>query len=197
MKIRLFPKFLIAMSVVSLVPIILLGNRLMSMGQLGVKTAVLELHLNTADKIAGDFESFIDNFDKKAGFVIRALSRMDWENKQILLSSFVDANSDVKQVSVISDKGSEVIQVLGAAMESKPQLSNYSVDKYFLKVVKDKRRAVRFYSKGLSRDIAFYYPFMNNFVVRILIDSKQIFQEVEATKVGDTGFSLITDSSGS
>ena len=66
MKIRLFPKFLIAMSVVSLIPIILLGNRLMNIGQLGVKTAVLELHLNTADKIAGDFETFINGFDKKA-----------------------------------------------------------------------------------------------------------------------------------
>lgn len=166
------------------------------MGQLGVKTAVLELHLNMADKIAGDFESFIDGFDKKAGFITNALERMDWENKQILLSSFVDANSDVKQVSVISDKGSEVIKVFGSGAGAKLRLTDYSADKYLLKVLKDKRRIVRFYSSGLSRDIAIYYPFMNNFVVRILIDPRQISQEVEATKVGDTGFSIITDSLG-
>ena len=98
MKIKLFPKLLIVMSLVSLIPIVLLGNRLITMGQLGVKTAILELHLSTADKISNTFDSFVSDFDKKAFFIMSAMNQMDWENKQILLTSFVDSNSEVKQM---------------------------------------------------------------------------------------------------
>ncbi|MCG2725282.1 MAG: ATP-binding protein [Elusimicrobia bacterium] len=262
MKIRLFPKFLAVISLVSLIPIVLLGNRLITMGQLGVKTAILELHLNTADKISNHFESFISGFDKKALFIMSAMSQMDWENKQTLLSSFVNSNNEVKQISIISNEGNEVIKVVGAEIENKQQLSDYSKDKYFLKAVKDKERVLQLYCSENSKDIAFYYPALGKsgrsdrlpvppkagpvppkagpvptkagmdnmpafgrsynsrhlldhrpafgrsynsrhlldhrpaFVIRILVNMKQLSEEVENSKVGKTGFAIITDSSG-
>jgi len=196
MKIRLFPKFLVVMLLVSLVPIVLLGNKLITMGQLGVKTAILELHLSTADKISQNFESFISGFDKKALFIMSSMKQMDWENKQILLSSFVQSNSEVKQISVISNKGSEVIKVVGAGLENKPQLSDYSKDEYLLKTVKSKERVIQIDCDENSKDIVFYYPALGKFVIRILVNMEDVLKAVETSKVGQTGFAFVTDSKG-
>ena len=196
MKIRLFPKFLIVMLLVSLIPIVLLGNRLITMGQLGVKTALLELHLSTADKISHHFESFVLEFDKKALFITSSMKQMDWENKQILLSSFVQSNSEVKQISVISNKGSEVIKVVGAGLENKPQLSDYSKDEYLLKTVKNKKRVIQIDCDENSKDIVFYYPVLGKFVIRILVNMENVLEAVETSKVGQTGFAFVTDSKG-
>ena len=196
MKIKLFPKLLIVMSLVSLIPIVLLGNRLITMGQLGVKTAILELHLSTADKISNTFDSFVSDFDKKAFFIMSAMNQMDWENKQILLTSFVDSNSEVKQISIISNKGNELIKVVGAKSENKDRLSDYSKDKYLFNVVKNKKRIIRFYCDEKAKDMAFYYSSLGKFVIRILVNMNHISAAVENSKVGKTGFAIIMDSSG-
>jgi two-component system, NtrC family, sensor histidine kinase KinB len=196
MKIRLFPKFLIVMLVVSLIPIVLLGNRLITMGQLGVKTAILELHLSTADKISHQFESFISVFDKKALFIMSSMEQMNWENKQVLLSSFVQSNTEVRQISVISNKGSEVIKVVGSGLKNKQKLSNYSKDKDLLEAVKNKKRVIRLSCEENSKDIVFYYPAFGKFVIRILVNMEDILDAVETSKVGKTGFALVADSKG-
>ena len=184
------------MSLVSLIPIVLLGNRLITMGQLGVKTAILELHLSTADKIYGRFESFVSGFDKKALFIMSAMGQMDWENKQILLNSFVNSNRNVKKVSIISNKGNELIKVVGVGIESQRQLSDYSKDKYLLEAVENKKRVIRLYCDENSKDMAFYYSALGKFVIRILVNMEDISQEVEKSKVGETGFAFVIDSKG-
>ncbi|MEA3306376.1 MAG: HAMP domain-containing protein, partial [Elusimicrobiota bacterium] len=196
MKIKLFPKFLIVISLVALIPIVLLGNRLITMGQLGVKTAILELHLSTADKISQRFESFISDFDKKALFIMSAMKQMDWENKQILLSSFVKSSAEVKQISIISNKGSELIKVVGVGGKNKRQLSNYAKDRSLLKAVQNKKRVLKLHCSEDSKDIAFYYPAFGKFVIRILANMEQVSREVEDIKVGKTGFAIVADSSG-
>ena len=76
MKVRLFYKLLTVMLAVSLVPIALLGQRLISIGQLGVETAILELHLNMAKRIAGDLRGYVDRVDDRIDLVMDAMRKV-------------------------------------------------------------------------------------------------------------------------
>ena len=73
MKLRLLHKFVAVLVLVSVLPMALLGWRLISLGQLGVRTAILELHLTSADKIASDFNAYIRSADVSLRTVIMAM----------------------------------------------------------------------------------------------------------------------------
>ena len=120
------------MLAVSVVPLALLGYRLISIGQLGATTARLELHIGLADTIAREFETYMGSVNDRAVFVMGAISKMDWENKQTLLTSFMDANGDVDEISVISDSGKELVKVFNPSAKADLPFRDYVKDPGFL-----------------------------------------------------------------
>ncbi len=133
MKLKLLPKFIIVLSLISLIPMGLLGFRLINMGQMGIKTSTLELHYHTAQKIAEDFENLISNFDREAVFIRETMSKFDWENKQLLLASMIDRDPSLKGISIISRGGAEIIKAVSG--KSRKKLLNYSKNPFFARCV--------------------------------------------------------------
>jgi len=196
MKIRLFHKLVAVMLAVSLVPIALLGYRLISIGQLGVKTAILELHLNMAERVASDFHSYIDRVDTRMRFVMDALLKMDWENKQVLLASLMDTNPEFKEVSVLSAEGRELIKVLAPTMKGGQELRSYAKDPSFRAVLASNKRSLRFDSSSGKAEMIFFYPFQKGMQLRVAVTLDKFDAIRELKKIGSTGFPVVIDAAG-
>jgi len=196
MKIRLFHKLVAVMLAVSLVPIALLGYRLISIGQLGVKTAILELHLNMAERVAGDFRGYVDRVDAKMRFVMDAMLKMDWETKQSLLSSLLDTNDEFREVSVLSGEGRELVKVLGPSLKGGRELRSYAKDAYYRSTLASKKRTLRFERSSGSAEMVFFYPFQNGLLLRVSVTLDKFAAIRELKKIGLTGFPVVIDAEG-
>ncbi|HNW43633.1 MAG TPA: ATP-binding protein [Elusimicrobiales bacterium] len=194
MKLRLFHKFLAVMVLVSALPMALLGLRLISLGQLGVRTAILELHLAQADKIAADFNSYIRSADAALRSAGAAMAGMDWENKQVLLTSLLETRRELKEISVLSKEGKEVVKILTPYGGGGEALKAYASLPDFKKALKGKR-AVSLADKG--KTAVFYYPFGKDMALRAELDMASFIDSLDLKMLGTKGFPLILDSSAS
>ena len=179
---------------VSVLPMALLGLRLISLGQLGVRTAILELHLTSADKIASEFNAYIRGTDVALRTAMSAMAQMDWENKQTMLSSLLETHKEIKEISVMSRDGAEVVKLLspfGAAGGEK--LKNYARDAGF-KAARGGKRSLSVDNK--SRLAVFFYPFGKDMALRSELDLGSFIDSLDLKRVGEGGFPVILDGSG-
>ncbi|HAF96418.1 MAG: hypothetical protein A2X34_06670 [Elusimicrobia bacterium GWC2_51_8] len=196
MKIRIFHKFVAVMLAISVVPLSLLGWRLINMGQRGVQTAILELHLNIAEKIAYGFHSRIASADTSLRFVLDALGSMDWENKQTLLASYLETNPDMLEVSVLSPGGQEVLKAISPSVKAGGVLASYAADPGFMELRKTGRRVINFDLAGGIKKMILYYPFGKAMALRAELDFSGFTNPLDSHKLGSGGFPVILDSAG-
>ncbi len=193
MRLRLIHKFVAVLVLVSVLPMALLGWRLISLGQLGVRTAILELHLTSADKIASEFNAYIRSADVSLRTVMTAMERMDWENKQILLATLLETRRELKQVSVISQDGAELVKIITPFGGKNEALKNYASSPGF-KTALAGRRSLSVDAK--TRLAVFYYPFGKGMALRAELDMGSFIDSLDLKRVGEQGFPLILDAAG-
>jgi PAS domain S-box-containing protein len=193
MKLRLLHKFVAVLVLVSVLPMALLGWRLISLGQLGVRTAILELHLTAAEKIASEFNAYIRSADVSLRTVMAAMERMDWENKQILLATLLETRKELKQVSVLSRDGAELVKIITPFGGKNEALKNYASNAGF-KAARAGKRSLSV--DGKSRAAVFYYPFGKDMALRAELDMGSFIDSLDLKRIGEQGFPLILDSAG-
>lgn len=182
------------MALVSLLPMALLGWRLIELGQLGVKTAIMELNLNVADKVASDFNAYVRSADGALRTTISAMKNMDWENKQTLLASLLDTRPEIRELSVLSKDGAELLKVISPYHEGDQKFKNYGWASGFKDVRKGERRRISIDPE--TRMAALYYPFNKDMVMRTELDLPSFISSLELKKVGTEGFPIVLDSDG-
>ncbi|MEK7721166.1 MAG: cache domain-containing protein, partial [Elusimicrobiota bacterium] len=193
MKLRLLHKFVAVMALVSALPMVLLGLRLISLGQRGVKTAILELHLTVADKISSEFNAYIKSADAGLRSTMNAMAQMDWENKQIMLAALLETRREIKQISVLLKDGSEVMKIISPFDGGGGTLKKYSGAAGF--------KAARAGGRHLSVDektrlAVFYYPFGKDMALRSELDLPSFIDSLDLKRVGSEGFPVVLDTSG-
>lgn len=193
MKLRLLHKFVAVLVLVSVLPLGLLGLRLISLGQLGVRTVILELHLTAADKISSEINSYVKSADLSFRSAISAMGQMDWENKQVMLASLLETRREVLQLSVLSKEGAEVVKILSPFGSKEEPLKKYAADPGF-KSARAGRRSL-LVPPG-TRVAVFYYPFGKDMALRAELDLGTFIDSLDLKRVGSDGFPLILDRDG-
>ncbi|OGR79872.1 MAG: hypothetical protein A2X32_00210 [Elusimicrobia bacterium GWC2_64_44] len=194
MRIRLVYKFVGVLALVSVLPMALLGWRLIDLGQLGVRTVIMELNLTSADKIASEFNGFIGSGDAAMRSAMGALARMDWDNKQVLLTTLLEARREITQVSVVSKDGTEIVKVLSPYSGGSGDLKSYAGAAGFKAVRKGAPRHLSVDDK--TRMAVLYYPFGKDLALRAELDLPAFIASLELTKTGAEGFPVIINGSG-
>ncbi|HBE89069.1 MAG TPA: hypothetical protein DDW67_08030 [Elusimicrobia bacterium] len=194
MRLKLFPKFLIVMSLAALVPLALLGYRLIDIGQLGVKTAILELHLGMADNVASAYRANIEKIHSKVVFLRDTVGRMDWDARQAVLASFVDSSPEILEVSLVSGQGAEVMKVFSPSKGKDSPLLNYARDPGFRSALDSKVRHISISSS--TSEMVFFYPLGTAAVMRLAADISSFSAAAGVKTIGDTGYALVVGPGG-
>ncbi len=194
MRLKLFPKFLIVMSLAALVPLSLLGYRLINIGQLGVKTAILELHLGMADNIASAYRGNLERIHSKAVFLRETVGKMDWDSRQAVLAAFVDSSPEITEVSLVSGQGAEVMKVFSPSKGKDSPLRNYAGDPGFRSALDSKARHISISSS--TSEMVFFYPLGAAAVMRLAADLAAFSAAVGVKNIGDTGYAMVVGPGG-
>jgi len=193
MRVRLLHKFVAVMALVSVLPMALLGWRLISLGQVGVRTVIKELHLATADSVSTRINDYINSADAALRTSMRAMAQMDWENKQTMLSALLETRPEILQLSVLSKDGAEVVKLISPFYAGAGELKKYPGAPGFKAALKGRRHLS---VDGKTRNAVFYYPFGKDMALRSELDLPAFISSLELKRVGEAGFSAILDSEG-
>jgi len=193
MRIRLLHKFIAVMALVSVLPMALLGLRLISLGQLGVRTAIMELNLSKADRIAADVNGYIKSADGALRAAIAAMGQMDWENKQTMLTALLETRPEIRQLSALSKDGAEVVKIISPYAGTGGELQKYGATPGF-KAAKGGARHLSIDDN--TRAAVFYYPFGKDMVLRAEADLPAFINSMALQRVGAEGFPVILDAAG-
>lgn len=194
MRVRLVYKFVAVLALVSVLPMALLGWRLIELGQLGVRTAIMELNLTTADKVAAGLNDFVRGGDGALRAAMGAMAQMDWDNKQILLTTLLEARRDIRQISVLSKDGAEVVKILSPYAGGSGEMKKYPGAPGFKAVRKGAARHISVDEK--TRAAVLYYPFGKDMALRSELDLPAFLETLDLGKIGDEGLQVILDGTG-
>lgn len=181
------------MALVSVLPMALLGLRLISLGQLGVRTAIMELNLSKADRIAADVNGYIRSADGALRAAIAAMSQMDWENKQTMLTALLETRPEIRELSALSKEGAEVVKIISPYAGTGGELQKYGATPGF-KAARGGARHLSIDEK--TRAVVFYYPFGKDMVLRAEADLPAFINSMALQRVGAEGFPVILDAAG-
>ncbi|MBI3288466.1 MAG: hypothetical protein HYZ74_02985, partial [Elusimicrobia bacterium] len=88
LRLGLFVKFTAVMGLLALLPISFHAYHLASISKKGLESAVLELHIKLAEKLAKQIDAYFKQTEDKINFALSALGKdMAWADKQSLLQS--------------------------------------------------------------------------------------------------------------
>jgi len=192
-RFRLLYKFVAVLVLVSVLPMTLLGLRLINLGQTGVINALMELHQTSADKLASEINTYIRSSDLGLRSSMAAMLQMDWENKQTMLSALLETRQNIKQISVLSKDGAELIKMLSPYGGAEEGLKKYAATDGF----KAARKGARHVSVDeATRFAVLYYPFGKDMVLRSELDLPAFIASLDLKRVGAEGFPVVLDAAG-
>ncbi len=199
MRIKLFPKFALIMILISVIPLSIIGLRMIDLNRIGLQGAILELHINLVSSLAEKIDDYITNLNSKLIQVIRSLEmrEMGWAERQTVLQSLLEANPDIINISVADQEGNELLKVYNPDLEKEPELINRAEEPLFQEVKAKRQTQISplSYREDLPRlEVAYllgerYFLFTN-------FSLEKLKQKILNTRIGKTGYAYLVDKEG-
>src|SRR4029077_16596297 len=102
MRFGLYPKFMLLMVSLAIIPVAFAGYQVISLNEAGIQAAVLELHTKQAETLAEEVSDRVQTTDDKVRFTLAALSQnIDWRAKQALLQSFLENHPGTDELAIL------------------------------------------------------------------------------------------------
>jgi len=187
------------MILLSVIPLTMVGLRMIDLNRLGLQAAILELHINLASSLAEKIDDYIENLNSKVILVIRSLEMREitWSERQTVLQSLLDANPDIINISVVDDKGAELLKVYNPDLEKEPSLINRKDEPLFQEVQKERQTQISslcYRDNLVCLDIA--YPFGKEYYLFASFCLDKLKQKILDTHIGRTGYAYLVDREG-
>ena len=199
MKIKLFPKFLIFIILISVVPLAVIGFVTVNINKEMLQTLMLEHHINITTSLSSQIDEKITNIDRRMSFVI-ASQRQEYLSsfEQIgILRNILIASDDFVRASIIDTEGDEVVASNPKFEKSPPRPKNYLKNKFFLEIKKSHTYLISpIHYEQENPLIDFYFPLANNYILKICVSLDSISKIVDETRIGKTGSMFIVDKAG-
>ncbi|MBN2407668.1 MAG: Cache 3/Cache 2 fusion domain-containing protein [Elusimicrobia bacterium] len=198
-NIRIFYKFLVILLLLSAIPLLAVGWRLIQINKLGLQDVILELHTNEVESIAESIETYMEGLREKLDFIVSSQgeSSIDWALNARVLRSLIASSNDFLTISMLDAKGSELTKYYPPLLEGKVKLEDFSKDKTFLAAKETGNFTISpLYYWGNRPCLNVAYPFTENFYLYITANLERLNKKVHETTIGKTGFVYIVDSKG-
>jgi len=197
-RIKLFYKFILIMVILAVVPLSIVGLRMININRVALQDSILELHTHLAQSLAEKIDDYIDNLRGKLSFIITSqkIAEMSWPEKRVLLKSLLETSEDFVTISIANSKGEEIIKVYNPKLEKKPGLFNLGQDPLFLKAHGGMTDISSVYYEGDDPRLNVAYPLTGGQVIYIVVTLNKLWDKVYGTVIGRTGFAFVVNKEG-
>lgn len=199
MKLKLFPKLIIILCLISVVPASIVGLRTVAINREGMQAAILELHTNIASSLAQTIDSSLATIEREIQFIARTLATgMAWSDRQSVLQSLLDANDNFVSISVVNKAGQELIKAYNPARDKNPALLDLKADQAFAAFRAQPTRMIRgaLYRTDGDPRINFVVPLTGDHCLFAVVSLEQLWTRITSTRIGTTGFGFLVDAAG-
>ncbi len=185
MRFRVFHKFLLTISILTLFPLIWLGSSLVRKSEEAVKTSTKEIHLNFIESVKASFVFEVDKYASVVDVMDRLFHTIsDWEKRQIIIDGIIKSFDGVVSISIASPTGSEVIKISLQKITALSTIPSY---------LKEKAMNNGFAVEVSSYSVVFVYYTAKYFVV-FEIEAANIYRKIFSRNIGKTSFLLFNSS---
>ncbi|MFN3550294.1 MAG: ATP-binding protein [Endomicrobiia bacterium] len=191
-----FLKFILIFISLSTIPLIVASIQSTKILKPALRTIYLELHTKTISNIATKINTYFETLSSVLPFIEEVISKQDisWDNKQRILETLINVNKNIVSISILDINGKEKIKIYNPNIIIQPSLEDLSNTKYFKNLKNTNLNNILstpyFYENSYIID-SFYKK--SNFYIRICLSLNYLFEQLQQTKVGNTGFIFIFD----
>lgn len=199
MRIKLFPKFVLIMVLIAVIPLTIIGLRMINLNRISLQGAILELHINLVSSLAEKIDDYITNLNSKFIQVISSfeMREITWSERQATLQSLMEANPDIVNISVADGEGNELVKVYNPDLEKEPELTNRAEQPLFEKVKNEQRTQISplFYKDDLPQ-LEVAYPLSKGYYLFADFSLKKLKEKILSSRIGKTGYAYLVDKEG-
>jgi PAS domain S-box-containing protein len=191
-----FLKFVFVLIVVSTLPLILINIQTSRINRTALQTVYLELHSKTVSNIATKIQNHFNSLSQTLPFIEDTILRTDisWENKQHILESLLNINTNIASISIVDLSGKEKTKIYNPDLINNPKLRDFAQMLEFKKFVSSNQKNFlsQIYSLDGNSYIDGFYK-EKNFFICITLTLEPLFKQLVSERVGKTGFISIVD----
>lgn len=202
---RLFPRFIIWISLISVLPVGWVGLKIIQINNENLQTQVGRYHIQIAESLAKKLDERLSALEVALHLVINSVQNPEfsWEEKSSLLKALLDSTKYFGIISVIGPDGQELLKVyeptIAPEIEENPSLINHSSRAEFKNTKSTGKKSLAVFEKNGNLFAEIYIPFqtrvgLNAMFVKVsLIDLAQAINE---QAIGKTGFAYYINDRG-
>lgn len=204
-RLRLFPRFLIVFTLLTVIPVGLVGRIVVGINDSSLQFEVQRYHHLLAKSYAQNFDERLSTFQTQLTIAITTLkdTSASWGEKQKILSTLIDSSPHIAIISAVSTSGQELIKVYNPTLEPEldqnPSLVNHSNSPPFQKFLSSKNQVVQVTPQNSDLFAHVYIPFdtpsgKNALYVKLSLND--LASKISQEKIGKTGFVIYIGSQG-
>lgn len=179
MRFKIFYKFLLAISIFSLFPLIWLGSGMLKRSQEAVKTSTKEMHLNLIEGFTFTIVNEIEKFQSVADSINKVFSNVgEWGLRERILDSMVKSYPGLRSISIALPTGDEIIKI-----SSERKSSLLTIPRNVIENAKEKG----FYLFFGEDFVKYIYSYGNYFTV-FEFEKEYFYKRIFFKKIGKGNF---------
>jgi NtrC-family two-component system sensor histidine kinase KinB len=188
-------KFVIALILVSVVPLTLVGIKMVNINKSALQKTILNNHITTARFLAKGIDDFIGSLREKLLFLIssQAVRALDYKGKQALIQSLVSSSNYFVSVSMVNSKGEEFVKTYHPDYAGEARIQDISRTQIFKA---EKKPAISGVYKAKDEPrMDVLYPLGDEFIF-ITLTLQNLWQDIKTAEIGTGAVSFLVDSQG-
>ncbi len=199
-NIKIFYKFLLILLFLLVIPLGIVGWRLININRVNLQDVILELHIKQATSVAERVKSYMSNLKEKLKFIISVHREppIDWTLTRRILKSMITSSEKFLTISTVNSDGRELTKVYQPSLEGKVKLESRKEDLTFIESKDTGELAISsIYYEGRTPRINLVYPYTKDIYLYIKADMTELLDTVKNSRIGKTGITYIVDNEGS
>ncbi len=195
MRFGLYPKTILLMVSLAVIPVGFAGFQLIAMSQEGLQSSIMELQTKLAEKLAQGVGQSVKATDEKARFALLALDQpLPAAEKDRLLKAFLDSQEGAAEIALLDPSGKESLRAAArGAGGTGPQ--DRSRERGYAAMRATGRRQLELMPASRPRLRAFY-PMRDGRACYLSMFLTGSWQRFETERIGGTGIAVLAAKDG-
>lgn len=204
-RLRLFPKFIILLCIISVLPAAFIGRMIVDINNDSLQYEVQRYHLRLARSLSQQLDERLLTLRSQIEMAVSAFQNPDvgWDERQYLLSLFIDTSLYIGIVAAITPDGQEIMKVydplIAPEVDANPELISHVKLPLFQKFKKGGNQTLDVFREGKNTYANIYFPFVtpggkNAMFVKLSLND--LMSTVSKESIGLTGCALYVNQKG-
>jgi len=202
---RLFPRFLIYMVMLTVVPVALVGHIVLGINNESLQNEVQRYHIKLAESLAEKFDERLTTLQSSLFLAITAIQdpTQGWQQKSSFLQNLLDSYDQFGIISLVGVDGTEVMKVydpiIAPEVDENPSLINHNKSPEFQLLQKTGKEISKLFQIDEKLFAEIYVPFdtfMGQNAMYVKVSMEDLAQAIKRETIGRTGFSVLIGKEG-